>query len=694
MKIIYIKILLLLLLMDNYDNKDWHDNDSNILFNELKQDSYSIKNIALKLNKSEECIEFNINNILNQLINIYEIDINIITNIIKISKDEIELRTYKKTNNGKKWTRNDIEVLFDELKKESYSIKNIALKLKRKETAIQIKINMILDELLNVYCIDVDVIYKIINLPKNEILCITNITNSESSKPTKENKNKLNNNEITILCSELRKRNSISNIAIILNHSELVIKNKIINILDQLINIYKINIDIITENINITKEEINNYLYPDNNIIITNSINVDPIILNEDQQKILNVFKNKKNIFITGPAGTGKSITIKKIIEYCINTNINYGVTATTGAAALLINGRTIHSYLGIGISNKTPKELFNHVRYKFPHIMKKIRNLEVLIIDEISMMSSEFFDNISKYLSICRTNILPFGNIQIVLTGDFCQLESVSGDYCFNSESWTKLKLEIIYLSKMIRQNNDKNFQKILRELRYGICSDKTYDILSKCINTTFTNIKPTILYPKNIDVDKINNDEYIKLINDGSINKQYPIIYSTDNNKTIIEQTKKWIKSLDIPETINLCIDAQVVITTNITPILVNGTRGKVIELFTDKIIIELINGELIPIHYYKSIYTENTNLFFWYMPLKLAYALTIHKSQGMTLDAIEIDIGNNIFASGQAYTAISRAKDLKNIKITALSKNSFIIKDQVIDFYSQIDPKLKIN
>ena len=692
MKITYIKILLLLLLMDNPDNELLNDSDNNILFNELKQDLYTLKNIALKLNKSEECIEYNINNILNQLINIYEIDINIITNIIKIPKEEIEQRIYKKTNNGKIWSRDDIEFLFDELKKESYSIKNIAFKLKRKETAIQIKINIILNELLNIYGIDINVICKIIKLSNENLILYTNNINTFET-PIKENINKLNNNEITILCNELKKRNSISNIAIVLNKSELIIKKKIVNILDQLINIYKININIIIEIINMTNEEINNYLYPNNNIIITQPIISDSIILNEDQLKILDIFKNKNNIFITGPAGTGKSVTIKKIIEYCIDNKINYGVTATTGAAALLINGRTIHSYLGIGIGNKPPIELFNHVRYKFPHIMKKLRLLEVLIIDEISMMDSEFFDNISKYLSICKKNILPFGNIQIVLTGDFCQLESVNGEYCFKSESWKKLKLEIIFLSKMIRQNNDKTFQKILRELRYGVCSDKTYNILSKCIHTTFTNIKPTILYPKNIDVNKINDEEYTKLINNGSINKQYSIIYP-NNNKIIIEQTKKWIKSLDIPDNINLCIDAQVVITTNITPTLVNGTRGKVIELFTDKIIIELINGELIPIHYYKTIYTENTNLVFSYMPLKLAYALTIHKSQGMTLDAIEIDIGNNIFASGQAYTAISRAKDLSNIKITALSKDSFIIKNEVIHFYSHIDPKLKIS
>ena len=119
MKITYIKILLLLLLMDNPDNELLNDSDNNILFNELKQDLYTLKNIALKLNKSEECIEYNINNILNQLINIYEIDINIITNIIKIPKEEIEQRIYKKTNNGKIWSRDDIEFLFDELKRRS-----------------------------------------------------------------------------------------------------------------------------------------------------------------------------------------------------------------------------------------------------------------------------------------------------------------------------------------------------------------------------------------------------------------------------------------------------------------------------------------------------------------------------------------------------------------------------------------------
>jgi len=419
----------------------------------------------------------------------------------------------------------------------------------------------------------------------------------------------------------------------------------------------------------------------------------DKIKLNEEQEIVYRCFKEKENIFLTGAAGTGKSMTLKKIIGYCKIMGITHGITASTGNAAFLIGGRTLHSYLGIGINKKlSARELFNNARYMYKHIITKLRLLKVLIIDECSMIDCEFFNIISEYLGLVMRNNKPFGGIQILLVGDFCQLEPVSGKYCFESETWNKLNLKIIYLYKLIRQDGDKKFQKILTNLRYGFCSDKIYETLKKYKDTEFTDIKPTILYSKNVDVDNINSTEYNKLIENGALTHVYNIQYPNNNNNNN-NKILNWISSLECPTSINLCIGAEIVVIVNIDQNngIVNGTRGIIVELYDNYITIKLRDNSLYNIHYFKCSSIEDSELFFNYMPIKLAYALTIHKSQGMTLDAIEVDLGNNIFASGQAYTALSRVKNLNNVKINNISKKSFIIKKIVLDFYSKIDKNL---
>lgn len=416
------------------------------------------------------------------------------------------------------------------------------------------------------------------------------------------------------------------------------------------------------------------------------------IILNFEQQSALTSFIKGSNIFLTGPAGTGKSVTLKKIIEHCESEGISFGVTATTGSAAFLIGGKTLHSYLGIGLAKDSAKDIFEYTRRNRPHTVKRLRALRVLIIDEISMLDIELFNKISEYLGLVRYNSKPFGGLQIVLTGDFCQLEPVTGDYCFTSELWNKLNLDIIYLNKMIRQDSDSKFQKILMKLRYGVCSDKHLEILSKLKNNEITNIKPTILYPKNFNVDKINKLEYKKLIDAGAEKKIYEVQYpSLKKNK---DKSITWTDSLDISE-IELCVGCQVVVLANIDQEkgIINGTRGSIVQLKNKSVIIKRVNGLQYEIEYHKTVSIEDKDVFFCQIPLKLAYALTIHKAQGMTLDAVEIDIGSNIFAAGQAYTAISRAQNLKSIKIKDISYNSFIIKDSVLNFYKNIEDNIKI-
>ena len=513
--------------------------------------------------------------------------------------------------------------------------------------------------------------------------------------------------EICELLNEIKEDNKLESIALLHKRTVGSIRGKLLNIADHYINDKKMDINEVSKIIKISVSEINTYLQkklPKKDIKITNndylnsslkevSVKPKPVIkLNTEQQNALDAFMKGDNIFLTGPAGTGKSVTLNKIIDFCISKNIKYGVTATTGTAAFLIGGKTLHSYLGIGLAKESAKDIYEYVRYKLKYTADKLRDISVLIIDEISMLEGELFEKISKYLSFIRRDPKPFGGLHLVITGDFCQLEPVNGDYCFKTDEWTRTSLKTIYLHKLVRQDGDLEFQNMLSKLRYGKCTDKIYKRLLELKDTEFGEIKPTILYPKNYNVDIINKREYEKLIESGVQKSIYKIILPPLAKNR--EKANKWIATLEITESVELCIGAQVVVLANINQDagIVNGTRGKIFDLKPKSVIIKRIDDSIYEIEYHKSVSSEDPNIHVSFMPLKLAYALTIHRSQGLTLDAVEIDIGSNIFAAGQAYTALSRAKDLKSIKIKAISKSSFIIKPEVLELYKGIEEEIK--
>jgi len=399
-------------------------------------------------------------------------------------------------------------------------------------------------------------------------------------------------------------------------------------------------------------------------------------MLNDKQLEALQVVKNGKNLFLTGSAGTGKSFTLNAIINHLAKNNIPYGITALTGCAAVLINGQTIHSFLHMGISRDF-EEIYKNI-CKFKNVYLKIKNLRSLIIDEISMMDEELFIIINRIFMRINNNDLFFGGIQLILVGDFYQLPPINGDFCFTSYLWEGLKLEAVILTDLIRQKDDNKLQMILEEIRNGNVSDETFQILSDLKKTTFDNkeIKPTRLYPVNVNVDKINNNEFMRLVkkNKGEI-VEYRA-FATKGDKTDAYH-------------ITLTKGAQVMVIRNIsiTNKLYNGTRGIVCALRDKEVIIRDINDNIHTIEYYNDINQNNKNKIISFMPLKLAYAISIHKSQGSSIDYLEIDLGEDIFISGQLYTALSRGTNLNNIKIVNLSKNSFIKNDKVKKFYELI-------
>ena len=231
------------------------------------------------------------------------------------------------------------------------------------------------------------------------------------------------------------------------------------------------------------------------------------------------------------------------------------------------------------------------------------------------------------------------------------------------------------------MRQHNDIEFQNILQELRWGNCSESTLEILKSLKDTTFpSDIIPTKLYSTNVNVDKINNIEFEKLLKSGAKKNIYKNKYSKHTD------TKKWSESIKQPKYVELCIGAQVLVTYNIDQSIINGTRGYIISMSTNSINIRLVNNDIVTIPYVKLVSTENDKIYIQFMPLKLAYALSIHRCQGSTLDAIEIDIGKSIFEYGQAYVSLSRAKSLSSVKILDVDIRSFKIHPLVKEFYNQ--------
>jgi len=402
--------------------------------------------------------------------------------------------------------------------------------------------------------------------------------------------------------------------------------------------------------------------------------------MNTLQQKAHDAVINGQSVFLTGCPGTGKTFCLNNIIKTLQKINTTkihpFGVTATTGCAAVLINGSTLHSYLKVGLARDTPEELAIIAEKKYRPNCNKLRALKILIIDEISMLNADTFDKISKYLSIIRDNSKPFGGLQVVIVGDFCQLKPVTGKFVFHSETWNELNLKTFLFKQQQRQSDDQVFCDILGRVRHGKITDEDIDILKNCQGDESNNVKYTRLYSLNVDVDDINTKELKKLVN--SV-KPKLTIYECKSGKGKTDKVK-------------LCVGCQVMVTYNICPEdgIVNGTRAVVLSIIKTgynippMINIQLVDGRIYPITYVdiKDEITGKTECSI--MPLRLAWAITIHKSQGATIDYLEIDLGDSVFAAGQAYVGLSRAVSLSRLKVIDISKQAFKIDRDVKKYY----------
>ena len=406
--------------------------------------------------------------------------------------------------------------------------------------------------------------------------------------------------------------------------------------------------------------------------------------MNTEQKQAFESVVAGKNIFLTGPAGTGKSYVINEIKNWATKNEKKFAITALTGCAAVLIGGRTLHSALGLGLGDKPIDIIVHKMKRCNKSQYVRLQTLDLLVIDEVSMMSDELLDKASAVLSLIRSNPAPFGGIQVILSGDMCQLGPVTGKFCFMSPLWKDLIEEVCMLTIIVRQSGDTLFLQILHYLRKGKCTKKILDKLLACQNVSFTQgIKPTRLYARRANVEKINQQEYDALLEAGALENIYPTRPSS-SIPSKAEDSMNWAKHSGVPMDIKLCVGAQVVVTSNIDQEngVINGTRGVVLDVGTEPVI-KLLDGREVTIRMKKT-KDETEKLEVEYMPLKYAWCLTVHSAQGMTLDAAEIDLGKSIFTHGQAYTALSRVKNLKCVKIINIDPRSFIVDPLVKELY----------
>ncbi len=404
-------------------------------------------------------------------------------------------------------------------------------------------------------------------------------------------------------------------------------------------------------------------------------------MLTASQDQVIDLVTEGQNVFLTGQAGTGKSYVLKHLLKKAIHElYLQHGLTATTGAAAVLIEGQTLHSFLGIGLGKKSATELAFYTRKRKPDVYTRLRTLQLLVIDEVSMLDDGLFQKISEYLCILRDNVKPFGGVQLVLCGDLLQLPPIDGTYCIKAPVWNEANFKVVVLTEVHRQN-DSLFLDLLGKARIGNISQEDVEVLlANCTGNFPEDIKPTRLFALKRDVQFINELEYERAKLKTSSVHTYPTSY---NNL----RSKAWAESMGIPSTLELCVGAQVMVTMNIEhPNLINGTRGIITHLNKDYVEIKTVDGY----HQHVKMYTltddNDISIKVSFIPLCLAWAITHHKCQGATLDAVELDLGSSIFAYGQAYTALSRCKTMEYIRLVNISSKAFRAHPEIIDFYKQ--------
>ena len=434
--------------------------------------------------------------------------------------------------------------------------------------------------------------------------------------------------------------------------------------------------------------------------------------MNTEQQQAFDLFKKRKNLFISGPAGTGKTYLIKQIYNYCVENKILAYCTALTGCAALLLNecnAITLHSYAGLGI-NPTINNInqkYELMKSKYQGVIQRWRSTRVLIVDEISMLDPVYFECID-YIARKITKIdRAMGGIQVIFLGDFYQLPSITNEkgnkrFCFNSPLWDELfDNSTILLKQNMRAKNDIVLTTMLDNIRIGNISESFIKILKERVisedDIQKMEVKPIRIVPRRATAEYINNKNINKLSGDiyrfqpkVSVSKQANL-----NKRTINCEIEKIEKNSNYIVDLKLKVGTNVMLIKNmdISLKLVNGSMGVVTDIGkrsvnhkNNYITVKFANGITTDIK--REIWKNKTEtVSISQYPLIPAYAITIHKIQGQTLDMVCADVGSGIFECGQGYVALSRVKHLNDLYLTNFDEKAIYSNNIVKEYYRDI-------
>jgi ATP-dependent DNA helicase PIF1 len=440
------------------------------------------------------------------------------------------------------------------------------------------------------------------------------------------------------------------------------------------------------------------------------SASLPPVaVFSEEQTVAMELYAKGKNLFLTGPGGTGKSFLIQKMIEHAKATKKSCCVCALTGCAAVLLgcNATTIHSWSGIGTMNGLDEDVIRRLMKK-PNVKDSWRT-DILIVDEVSMMTRRMFELLNKIGQLVRKNKAPFGGIQVIFVGDFFQLPPVEKDgFCFESSEWFEVfpKSQHLELKTFFRQV-DPVYIDILMKVRKGALDKASIAILEKYVardrDQPITKIVPT-----RKQADFINQTMFDKIAEpartfDALVHKNLTMnindgknldIYVIRRGETLSEQEKDreidtLLKNHNFTPKLELKLGAQVMCTRNLSVEtgIINGSQGVIVEFVKERPVVLFANGRRMMMERVVVQSDVYPTLAIEQYPLSWAWALTIHKIQGCSLTHAQIDIGNSIFEYGQTYVALSRVRTMDGLYLMNFQPNRIKSNPKVIAFYDSL-------
>lgn len=470
--------------------------------------------------------------------------------------------------------------------------------------------------------------------------------------------------------------------------------------------------------------------------------------LSVDQLHVLELIANNVNVFLTGGGGVGKSHVIRLAVKQQTEQGQNVSVCASTGVAADHIGGTTLHAFLGLGLAGDPLPDLVRAAK-KNNKIKQRWAKLDFLVIDEISMLDPCFFEKVDHVARALRQCDKPFGGVQLLLSGDFFQLPPVvlrqrpstsasDGDtgtgsvaptpstFCFETRTWTKAVQATVELKYSFRQKSDNMLADLLARVRTGDFTIDDIETIASRLNITFEGaafegIEPTRMHSRRANVDLINETKLNELpttapkqlftahfhltvsslkrkdMNGSGNDNAEPFANTADKRKELqrVARNMEEGNSLPVKQQLELRVGAQVMLLCNldIESGLVNGSRG-VITRFTT------VNDELFPVvRFVKNndelCVTTHTweyklaagSIYYTQIPLHLAWAITIHKAQGLSLDCVEMALDNSVFERGQAYVALSRVTSIAGLRLLSFKPSVIVAHPLVKQFYNQL-------